>query len=161
MQVEFWLGAHRGHGLLTLAQQSAQRAVAPARERDPGTHSRSRGLGGRVSFGRLESCTRLGLRGCKSPGVPLLRILLGGTSSGCFCVTALWINCSVERDIWDPALGSLLWLRVGWLKWGCQELSAAPACKGAEVPTVTVSDTGTATARVSSVVRMGSSLNNG
>lgn len=70
--------------------------------RQPGEWTMGDTEGAEDSGGRLRS--ELTWTGYKSPEIPMLRILLGGTSSGCFCVTALWINCSVEWDILDSAL---------------------------------------------------------
>lgn len=90
------------------------------------------------------------IQGYKSPGILLLAILLLSTSSICFCITVPWINCFMELDIWDYAMGNLAWTdKETWsdCKWGTHQLTGADHCKGTSVPGVKVSSIGSVAAR--------------
>lgn len=108
----------------------------------------------------------------KSPGLPLLGVLLRRTGFGSSCVaTAPRINGFMEPDIRDSAMGilgsnqsgNLVWLwewGVQGLKQGTHWITGDGPRNGASVPALEVSGLWSLTARVPWMVRLRRLLNN-
>lgn len=103
-----------------------------------------------------DICMCLGFEGVKAPGV-LCWGSLGETSLS-FSVSALWINCVIEQDIWVSTVGNLelnwwgnlVWPHVCGVWWEVGTCLAGSALsEGAVVPAVTASGSGNVTTRES------------
>lgn len=151
MQLEFWARAHwdKSCELLTLCTAKSTRVVALARRRDTGRQQEPRAQGEERDLGDLRLAHSLDCEGKKAQGFLCLGSSLEAAAGA--------VSVLLRREkmvLWNETSKALPWevssgCERGTHKRGCHGLSAA----------VTVSDPGAATARVSSMVTLGSFLN--